>query len=91
MQESREESANVSSGFPLSTGMAYLFHAHSHVRHADIARRRAAAPIGTMEEAAPDHSMGGNGASAGPEITSPSVLNRDPCHGQSHDVSAGFQ
>ena len=33
----------------------------------------------------------GNGASAGPEMTSPFGLNRDPWHGQSHVRSASFQ
>jgi hypothetical protein len=33
----------------------------------------------------------GNGDSAGPEITSPFGLNRDPWHGQSHVRSASFQ
>jgi putative transposase len=32
-----------------------------------------------------------SGDSAGPEITSPLVLNRDPWHGQSHVRSASFQ
>ena len=36
-------------------------------------------------------STGGSGASAGPEITCPRGVNRDPWHGQSHVRSAGFQ
>ena len=36
-------------------------------------------------------STGGSGASAGPEITCPRAVNREPWHGQSHVRSAGFQ
>ena len=49
-----------------------------------------------LEAAAPpshgwSHSTSGSGASAGPEITSPVGLKREPWHGQSHVRSAVFQ
>jgi len=35
--------------------------------------------------------IGASGASAGPAITLPSGLKREPWHGQSHVLSASFQ
>ena len=37
------------------------------------------------------HSISANGASAGPEMTAPVGLNREPWHGQSQVRSASFQ
>ena len=53
-------------------------------------RRRRAARQGRSSR--PAHgSTGGSGASAGPAITCPRGVNREPWHGQSHVRSAGFQ